>query len=219
MSLITCPKEYGSAQWGAVTSISDVWEGPMSELLAHRDSIKSSYTTTQITPTKGGHGRLVASITIESPDGSTSGPTGDDSIEVEWVELRLPVEKNHFFFNLTSETKAIIRKLATAGTKMDELATNITDGSDWAVVMALYELIAGGTSDYSTGVPVVRRTTRGAGSLAKGSAWYRDSPPVSIPGDWQFLKTCDRRTKVGGTIHRIEEWTGSALWDTDLYPE
>ena len=218
MALITCPKEYSSSQWGAVTTVSDVWEGTMAELLAHRDSIMGAYTTTQISPTKGGHGRLVASITNESPGGGSPGPTGDETIEVEWVELRLPVEKNSFFHDLTNETKGVIRKLATAGAKADELSV-ITDGSDWAIVFALYELIAGGTSDYSTGVPVVRRTTRGAGSLTKGSAWYRETPPATIPGDWEFLKTCDRRTKVGGTVHRIEEWTGSAQWDTDLYPE
>ena len=61
MALITCPKEYSSSQWGAVTTVSDVWEGTMAELLAHRDSIMGAYTTTQISPTKGGHGRLVAS--------------------------------------------------------------------------------------------------------------------------------------------------------------
>lgn len=217
--MIVCPKEYQTSDWGNQSSVSDVWEGPMDELVAYQEEIKADYTTTQITPTKGGHGRLVATITA-GDGGPPAPPEGDLTIEVEWVELRLPVETNPAFSALSKPSKSLIRNYAAEGKLFSEIPMSFIDSE---LAEKLFNLIAGGTTEYSTGVPVVRQTTKNASAISHGWAWYRDTPPVSIPrggsGEtWEWLKTTDRRVKVGNDITQIEEWTGSVEWDADLYP-
>ena len=215
MALIVGPQEYSTSDWGKQKSISDVWEGPMDELITQQASIETSYTSTQITPTKGGHGKLTATLTFAPNEDPPAVPTGDLTIEVEWVELRLPVETNPFFDDLTALNKAIIRKGALDGTAYSALPPM---AGDLTTAEKLHELIAGGTTEWSTGVPVVRRTTKNASNITRGSAWFRDTPPVEPEGSWEYLKTADRRTKIGNDISQIEEWTGSAAWDADMYP-
>lgn len=211
MALIQGPKEYQSSNWGKTLSVSDVWEGPYDELITHRDSIKGSYTSTLITPTKGGHGRLVATITNDPDSGPPAPPAGDLTIEVEWVELRLPVESNSAFDSISAQDKAKIRKAAQNA----EADSSVPAYSGLA--QKLYDLIYKGTTEFSTGVPVIRKTQKNRSNITRGSAWSRDTPPVSITG-WQWLKTADRRTRVGNDIQQIEEWTGAKTWDADLYP-
>ena len=219
-NVIVCPKEYQTGDWGQTLSNSDVWEGPMDELRALQADIKSSYTTTQLTPTKGGHGKLTATLTTSPNSGPPEAPKGDITIEVEWPELRQPVETNPAFNDFSAESKALIRKYAADGKKFSEIPMSFIDPT---LAEKLFKLIASGTTEWSTGVPVVRRTTKNASSLAKGATWYRDTPPVSVPrggsgGSWDWMKTVDRRTRVGADIQMIEEWMGSADWDSTLYP-
>lgn len=211
MALIQGPKEYQSSNWGKTLSVSDVWEGPYDELISQRDTIKESYTTTHITPTKGGHGRLVASLTNDPETGEPAAPAGDLTIEVEWVELRLPVESNPAFDAISALDKAKIRKAA------QNADADSTVPAYAGAAQKLYDLIYKGTTEYSTGVPVIRKTTKNASNIARGTAWIRDEPPVTITG-WEWLKTSDRRSKVGNDITQIEEWTGAIEWDADLYP-
>ena len=102
-NIIVCPKEYQTGEWGQTLSNSDVWEGPMAELLLLQQDIKGSYTTTQLTPTKGGHGKLTATITTTPNSSEPGAPKGDITIEVEWVELRLPIESNPAFAEVTPQ--------------------------------------------------------------------------------------------------------------------
>ena len=220
-SIVVCPKQYQTSEWGQQISNSDVWEGPMADLLALQADIKASYTTTQLTPTKGGHGRLVATLTTsDDPSKPPGPPTGDITIEVEWVELRLPVETNVAFNSVTPEQKANIRSVATSGKPWSDVDPIAGDAT---VHRKLYDILAKGTTEWSTGVPVVRQTTKNASGLAMGYAWYRDNPPVIVPrggsgGSWQWMKTVDRRVRVGTDIQKVEEWTGSVDWDNTIYP-
>ena len=69
-------------------------------------------------------------------------------------------------------------------------------------------------------MPVVRRTnTKVNGSLTThGGAWFRDEPPVTVDGQWEWMKTRDERRKDGKSFTRTEEWMGATIWDHDLYP-
>jgi len=212
-NVIVCPKEYQTSDWGQILSNSDVWEGPLNELLTLQHDIQKSYTTTQLVPTKGGHGKLTATISTSPGNALPGPPQGDISIEVDWVELRLPVEKNPAFVHLSANEIANAKIWAENPDKYK--GPSFGTGT---LVSYLATLLSIGTKDYVTGVPVVRRTTKNASGLGKGSAWYRDTPPVAIPGNWQWMKTVDRRTRVGADIQKIEEWTASIIWDSVLYP-
>ncbi|MEI6491595.1 MAG: hypothetical protein WCO94_03520 [Verrucomicrobiota bacterium] len=217
-NIIVCPKEYQTGEWGQTLSNSDVWEGPMAELLLLQQDIKGSYTTTQLTPTKGGHGKLTATITTTPNSSEPGAPKGDITIEVEWVELRLPIESNPAFAEVTPQYIAWAKMWA----KDPSTYTGPSLG-EGTPVSKLATLLSTGPTEFSTGVPVVRRTTKNASNLAKGFAWYRDTPPVDVPrggsgGSWEWMKTVDRRTRVGTDIQMIEEWTGSLKWDSTLYP-
>ncbi len=214
-SVVYSGKEYETSEWGKQISDSDVWEGPVDDLRALQVDIKSQYTTTGISRTKGGHGRLVATITTDPTDDNPGPPNGDTSIEVEWMELRLPVESNPYYSALSAAQKLSIRMAVNSGVPWAQLSL---PGTVPETAVTLYNAMAAGTMDYSTGVPVVRRTTKNASAIAKGGAWYREDPPVTVPGEWEWLKTADRRAKIGSDITQIEEWTGSKEWDHNHYP-
>lgn len=221
-SIITCPKEYQTSEWGQQISNSDVWEGPMADLIAKQNDIRSSYTTTQLSATKGGHGRLVATLTINS-DGYTPSVSQIEgaTIEVEWMELRKPTEAHPRYNSLTGEIKTKIRSGAISGVGYDKIGITVS-GENAQKAVELYGLLAGGTTEYSTGVPVVRRTTKNAFDLTVGWAWYKDNPPINVPmggsgGSWDWMKTTDRRVRVGIDVQRIEEWTGAVEWSSALY--
>ena len=220
MSLVVCPKEYRTDNNGHTSSVSDVWEGPMEELQTLQRSIARTYRSTNITPTKGGHGKLVASRQVGSDqpgDGTGEAPSSKDaaadSIEVEWMEGRAPVETHWNFAKLTPSEIKTVKKSA----EIQAEASGIFAGDNGEMMAKLYSLIVKGTTEYSYGFPVVRYTSRGCTGLANGKAWFRDEPPVVVPGKWQWLKTADRRTRVGDDVHRIEDWTGFVLLDETLY--
>ena len=49
-------------------------------------------------------------------------------------------------------------------------------------------------------------------------SWIVNTGGGGSGGSWDWMKTVDRRTRVGADIQMIEEWMGSADWDSTLYP-
>jgi hypothetical protein len=182
----------------------------MDDLISYRDEIKTSYSRTSIVPTKGGHGKLTATLDVSADDPENT--SGAVTIEVEWLELRKELQTNPAFKDLTAEECANAKKWA------DDPAAYTGPSFGTGTALSKYAaLLAKGVTSWSTGVPVVRRTTRNAGGLTNGTAWVRDTPPVA-PTGWEWMKTADRRVRVGGDIQKIEEWTGAKEWDDTLYP-
>lgn len=186
----------------------ETWNGPYKLLEAKQNEIGFKAKSTNLAP-DGPNG--VLTITFEIPAPEDFQFTGSQtSTEVVWQELRKPIEQHSMFKEMSKEDIALVKKAVENGDPIP---------SEGELIAKLYEKLVRGTTEYVTGVPVVRRTkTRQSGNQGGGNAWFRQSPPVSVAGDWEWLKTADERRKDGRTFTQIEEWTAAKEWDKDLYP-
>lgn len=194
------------------TKREEIWQGPYDLLAAKQLAVYRQAKSSMLTQ-DGPNGRLV--LTYETPaSGDYQFPGGETITEVFWAELRKPVETHSAFATLTAASVLQIKKNVEQASGTGTPAPPSSDPTE----TKLWNLLAKGTTEYSVGVPVVRRTkTKMAGNQGGGSAWKRESPPVSVPGKWEFMKTADERRRDGKTYTQIEEWTGAETWDETLY--
>ena len=191
----------------------ETWKGPYKLLEAKQNAIGFTAKSTNLAP-DGPNGILTITYEIPAPEDYQF--TGSQtSIEVVWQELRKPIEQHPMFKNVPATEKKKAKDAAELEGEASEAAAQQLD----TIAKKLYDFLINGTTDYNTGVPLVRRTkTRMAGSEGGGGAWFRDKPPVSVPGSWEWLKTADERRKDGRAFTLTEEWTGATEWDKELYP-
>ena len=196
-----------SSQDGTTVTTTETYTGPYAALASMQAGAIANAKSTSLVPTEAGEGRL--EISYEGSPSESSTDSNSVSIEVVWQELRKPIETHKMFRALAADRVAAVRKMAEDG---------LIGPSSGGAEQKLYEYLVRGVTEWVTGVPVVRRTTKKrTGSLKAGSAWHRGSPPVSI-GGFQFMKTADERHKEKGSYTQIEEWTGAEDWDSQLYP-
>jgi hypothetical protein len=193
---------------GTVINETETWTGAYAELKIKRDAVFRGVKSTSLTPTEAGQGEL--KITRETTLTGGDRPPSVVTTEVIWQELRLPVTEHPAFSGMEV---SVIKGIVAAAEDPDGIAP------EEPTELALYNLLSKGTTEYATGVPVVRRTTTNiAGNAGSGNAWYRENPPITVDGDWEFLKTADDRREVGRRFDKVEEWTGAKVWDPTLYP-
>lgn len=200
-----------SSSDGTNLTQTETWTGDYADLIIKRDAVCLTVKGTSLTPTEAGQGELRITREISLTGGAR--PPSVETIELIWQELRQAVELHPFFAELTPDEVKEVKRLA------DDPDATISEVSAATGAIELYELLTKGVTEYSLGVPVVRKTTTNvAGNLGSGNAWYRENPPVSIAGGWQFLKTADERRATGRRFDRVEEWTGAKEWSVILYP-
>lgn len=201
-----------TSQEGTVVTTVETYTGPYDALVAQQAAVIATAKATSLTPTEAGEGKLDITTEIEN-EGFSMESKRSVSVEVIWQELRQPIETHKIFKDIAAKRKAEIKKMVD-----DAKAEHPTEKLE----KLLYNYLANGTTEWVTGVPVVRRTTTKAFASSKtmrsGSAWVRGAPPISVPG-FEFMKTADERHKEKGSYTQIEEWTGAWMWDPNLYPK
>jgi hypothetical protein len=192
----------------------EVHEGPYARLVAKRNAVWASASTTTLVPTTAGHGMLtiVYEETREVPQKEGDEPP-PPSYEVISQEVRQPIHTAPAFKDLTAEARARI-DAAIAG----EAAPPTTAGAE----LDLYTRLARGQTEWVTGAPVVRATETGLTTKPASEAiWVRDNPPseAGAPGGYDYLLTASEvRGPDNGTYTRVREWTGAKEWDQVIYP-
>jgi hypothetical protein len=200
-----------SSSDGTSVTTTETWIGDYSDLRTKQNSLILQVKGTSLTPTEADQGELTITreVTIPAYEGNPS-PESVVTIEVLWVELRKPVLEHPAFQFEISVIKSI-----QAEAEAEDGGTPPAEPNE----LKLYELLAKGVNEYAVGVPVVRRTTTNVrGNIGSGNAWIRDTPPVSVTGEWEWLKTADERRQVGRRFDQVEEWTAANTWDEILYP-
>lgn len=82
------------------------------------------------------------------------------------------------------------------------------------------KLILKGVESYLVFSPVVSRTSTYKTRPNPENCSKIETPPISIPGDWEYLKTADRIVQqTDGKYVRTEQWTGADEWERELYEE
>lgn len=199
---------------GSSLTETQTWTGEYALLKIKQDAVQFRAKATNLEPTEADHGKLTITLELQLP-AESSNQASESYTEVLWQELRQPLGTAPGFEGLTTAEKLAIQKAVESG------AANPTDPMPGDPEMAerYYNNLARGDNEWSRGVPLVRRTTtRVRGDLAGGNAWYRDTPPVDVDGDWEWMKTADDRRRDGKSFTRTEEWTGANEWDADRYP-
>lgn len=158
-------------------------------------------------------GQATLTVTQEEEVTLSDVTPGKPVIELIWQELRKNVAEHPHFDSLAPHQKKEIIATAEDPDKTEaDLADDVGEPG-----AKLYQLLAAGVTEYSVGVPVVRRTTPRA-ALVPQATWVRSTPPMNVPGSWEFLLTAADLRKEGRSRSLVEEWTGAHVWDAILYP-
>jgi hypothetical protein len=196
--------------------------------------------------TKGARGLLTVTYKAES---TGSGEESAPKYEVEWAQLEKSIETHprytegktllgetisEGYSGLSLAAFAFVRAYFESdearrkvmyeplGLPDDEVDTSFAFG----MVPYIQELIDKklmGQDSYLLFAPVVRETIDIAGIPTTEGAGTVEAPPgaASAPSGYEYLLTADRRESEGpdGRWRRIREWTGSYVWDADIYPD
>lgn len=196
---------------GTTITETEKWTGPHADLLIKLKAVFQTVKSTSLTPTGAGEGELT--IVRETVSDNSRLPK-TVTLEVIWQELRLPIEQHPYFADMTDDEVQIVKDAAAQGIYVGFGRMAHGDLAYELAGMYLRHL-----TEYNTGVPVVRRTTtKQRGDLAAGNAWFRDDPPVDVPGGWVWLKSADDRRREGKSYTQIEEWIGGKNLSPILYP-
>lgn len=202
-----------SASDGSTFTETQNYVGSYEDCLTKFKAVMRTAKGASISPTEAGEAQVTVTNEAEIENTTPSDPV----IEVLWVELRKSVMENPAFANVPENVKKQIRDSAEKASDSSTPVQPPDFGS--APATKLWKLLASGTTEYSTGVPVVRRTTTRQSRIATpGGAWFRENPPVSVPGSWEWMKTVNELRKEGKTRTLTEEWTAATKWDHTLYP-
>lgn len=172
---------------------------------------------------KGGMGKLV--ISLREKDVSTTGgkPLGaiDSTIEVDMAQLEKPLMMSP---KIESDgTPVEIEKWRNADLADRVLYKYREDGNPEPIplnteALKYAKMILKGIETWLDFVPVVTRMSTYKSRPDPEDIGKIDTPPVTVPGTWQYLKTADRCVQQADKKYfRTEQWTGAKVWSTDLY--
>lgn len=199
---------------GSHVTETQTWTGPYDELLLKLRAEYFRTKSTSLSPSMADGGVLTLTYEWQLPDTSSSQPA-ITTYDVTWQTLSHPLQLHPMF---DGELPEDIAKALRAA--QDPIGGPALAGELPTISKKLYNYLIQGITEYNTGVPLVRRTTTGilGGTIASGNAWIRESPPVTVSGTWQWLKTADERRSEAHGYTRTEEWTAAKKWDPDIYP-
>ena len=173
-----------------------------------------------LTREKGGWGKLV--IALREKDVSTTGgkPIGaiESTIEVDMSQLERPILARTEY---SGYAPMIELWRASPATLRSQYKYNDANGNEQtltgeALKVATLELK--GIETWLDFAPVVTRMSTYKTRPDPEDIGKIASPPVSVPGTWQYLKTADRIVQQADKKYcRTEQWTGAKEWSTDLY--
>lgn len=172
---------------------------------------------------KGNTGRLTIHMVPSQCWYGSEGTKKRETVEIEMAEVERPLlthptlndgESNYMAIHLgkwmesTPEQKVLFQYTDAAG--LETL-------TDTEIVWA--QKILKGVESFLDFVPVITRTSIYSGPFSTSAAGKRESPPISVSGYANYLKTADRIIQTAERLWtRTEQWTGSrAGWDTDMY--
>lgn len=217
--------ESGAIIRGDVDRIEIVKTGKFADLQAVLPAkgaeLVTGYTVeiAKLDPRKGGMGRL--SITLVEKD-TTSGtvPVGalSSTIEIDMAQLEKPILTMSDYSAYAPEIE--LWKASSAAQRSQYKYTDAAGAEQTLAGNALVvaQLALKGVESYLAFNPVITRVSIYKSRPTPANYGKIDTPPVTAPGTWVYLKTGDRI--VQGTdkkYTRTEQWTGADEWATELY--
>jgi len=180
---------------------------------------------------RGGWGELVISLVANSVSSGTPPEPIETTIEIDMAQVERPLVLNPKL-GLSDSAPDIIaawresplcrrRKFqapkATLTTDADPDNDNHWETMDEDLQKVARKILKG-IESWLDFYPVVVRTSTYESRPDPADCGKIQSPPVSVPGNYEWLKTADRITQTAKRKYqRVEQWTASHKWDPDLY--
>ena len=202
------------------------WEGSLDQVIAKFEEEINNWQSASASR-RGPNVLLTMERTKPAPQDYAHPRGNEETIEIIWREVQISIRQAKPILDGVANNSIdlqyldIIDRDIANGTAKDPYFE--TEDDDHYKIMNEYaRLIRRGITTFATAVPVVRRTISRQNvnqhRMNPGEAYVRDSPPITPPGDWEWLKTADERRRDGRTYTQVEEWTGGKDLSWLLYP-
>ncbi len=196
------------------------FEGPYQAVSAQRPAIFSEMagfpgiaiesSRLQRAPGKRGRLTLIATLNREDSTGSKA-PIADPIPEIDWVRISKPIESHPRFKDISP---ADLRKIKNAVQNPSETSSPYFADPE---AQKLYIRLLRGQESYDVWAPLIRTTTEHLGKPDTGDCGQIVSPPISVDGDWIFMKTADSARMENRRWKRTQEYTGADEIDEEIY--
>lgn len=235
--------ESGRLTRGANKSIEVIKRGKYADLATEQPAKGAEYVTgyvveqSVLSRLRGAWGELVIQL-VEKDNSTQIVPVGalESFIEVDMAQVEKPLVFNPKLVAQGSDTTQTCadeveawrnspqqrrRKYQIPKANLNGEA-DPQNNADWIDMtgesLAMARKIARGIEAWLAFYPVVTRTSTYKTRPDPANCGKIQSPPVSVPGSYVWLKTADRIVQNARKQYvRTEQWTASDAWDTDLY--
>lgn len=175
--------------------------------------------TAKITPKKGAMAEL--RITLVEKD-STSGtvPSGalSSTIEIDMAQLEKPILTKSDYSPYAPEIELWKASSAALRSQYKYIAAAGDEQTLAGEALTVAQLALKGVESYLAFNPVITRVSVYKARPTPANYGKIDTPPVTAPGTWVYLKTGDRIVQGSDKKYtRTEQWTGADEWATELY--
>ena len=175
--------------------------------------------TVRITKQVAGRGKMTITLT-EAPQYDLDQPVP----ELEWMEVSKPLTQHPRYLPgglkaLDDDDLDIIEEWKSAATAKQRSAVYARIVGAYPEAKDLVDKLKRGQESFVEYAPVVRLTTKSRAKPNTAACGKIDVPPgvAEAPRGYVYLKTADRRIRQDRIWQRVEEWTGAAFVDTDIY--
>jgi len=181
----------------------------------------------------GGKGTLTITL-VYVPDpglGDMAGSENTSIHEIEWAEVQRPLAQHKRFqtggenplddgdwTDIDGWKAEPDQSLRKDFKYKDKTGTEVTLGDG---AQEFCKKLLRGQEIYNEYTPVARLTTSSTTKPTTGACGTIVSSPSveGFPSGYKWLKTADRACKRSKKWERVQEWTGTWWWDTDIYAE
>lgn len=203
---------------------SQSWEGSLEQMQGIFEQEKFNWQVIRARR-NGPNWELTGERTIVADENAQHPRQDEETIEVIWREVMLGIRQAPGILTALATGTITAEKLTIYDKNAEQGIYDIDpfdDPGSLPIYTQYVELLKRKIFNFPSAVPVVRLTrsfqNKSRNRLGLGQAYVRSTPPIQVPGNWEWLKTTDERRRTGATYTQVEEWTGGTEQSTLIYP-
>lgn len=222
----------GKRKWKLGDRLSTIIEyaGPVADLLTEApdrgdevSDISGRVVDVEVEEGEGGTGKMLVTCEQIQAEATYDTPLGDPQYEIDFQEVRRPIEL-HPDCGVLTDTALAAKKTWENWEELteDHYTEDLASATPWDLATYLAKKKAG-QNDYVVYAPIVRRIllyNAKPDDIGVNSGRRQNPPTGSFAevAEWAWLQGPDRFLWKGARGERTTEWMGADLWDEDVYP-
>lgn len=222
----------GKRKWKLGDRASTIVEysGPVTDLLTGApdrgdeiSGIAGRVVDVEVEELDAGAGKMLVTCEQIQAEATYDTPLGDPQYEIDFQEVRRPIELHPDCGVLTDAALAAKKTWENwEDLTEDDYTDDPSATSPWTLATYLGKKKAG-INDYVVYAPIVRRVLlyNAKPDDVGANSGRRQNPPTGAfaeSGDWDWLCGADRFLWKGARGERTTEWMGADFWDENIYP-